>query len=75
MHVFYTFPDKALRVEVGPRYGADESGFFCFGFVHRQLSPDPTEAQSRVGVALEGWRSDWEDVVTVVEQLMTSTLS
>ena len=75
VHVFYSFPDKALRVEVGPRYGADESGFFSFALVHRQLGPDPAEAQSKVGVALEGWKSDWEDVVTVVEQLMTSTLN
>lgn len=73
-NVFYSFPDRRLRVEISRDPGSVPSGLTCFAWIHRELSPDPHQAQSELHSVLSGWETDWEEVVLAATQLLTGTM-
>ena len=72
-NVFYSYPDRRLRVDLSldPRSGFNE--LTCVGWVSRELSMDSYEAERQLGIAFGGWESDWQGVIATAAKLLTSS--
>ena len=73
-NVLYSYPDRILRVELSRDLSSEGADLTCIAWIHRELSPNPNRSQGELQSALEGWESDWAEVVVAATQLFASTL-
>ena len=73
--VFYVFPDRSLRAELGCVPNSNPTELTCNGWVHRYLEGTPDQARSTLQTTLDGWESDWGEVIDAASRLFEATLT
>jgi hypothetical protein len=73
-NVLYSYPDRILRVELSRDLSSESPDLTCIAWVQRELSPNPDRSKGELQSALEGWESDWTEVVVAATQIFASTL-